>query len=116
MNFKNIKLKNLLVNLLITLIYPIVKLFISNNKIIAFSDSCFILGVLLSIVGTVNLLVIHGDLDITGFILQRSLNKNTHDYQTFKKDQDNKRKDSFNYPLLCGIILIIISYITSLFA
>lgn len=117
MNFKNLKIKNLLLNLFICFLYPLFRLIVSNNKMLALSDSCFILGLLLVLLGGVNILLIHGDLDITGYIANRAFNKDsTQDYKAFKKEREAKRKDSFNYPLLCGIILLLIAYIVSLFA
>lgn len=113
MNFRNLKIKNLIGNLLIVLAYPILKGVITK-KMIMFCDSCTIIGLALLLVGAVNILVLHGDFDIIGYIARRN-DPNRKNYDAYSKDQHEKRKDSFNYPLLEAIILFIISYLFSFF-
>ena len=116
MNFKNLKIKPLLINLGICFAFPIIKAYVETNKILVFSNTCTIIGLLCLLFGIINSLVLHGDYDITSYIMHRTLNKNNkQNYDSYKKDKEEKRKDSFNYPLLCGIILIIISYLSALF-
>ena len=55
-----------------------------------------------------------GDFDITGFIASRAIGKNKEDFDAYITNQNEKRKDSFNYPLLCGIILIVLAGISAL--
>ena len=114
MNIKNLKVKNLIINLVICLIYPLVRA-LSTKSILLFSDSCTIIGLALVIIGVMNSFFLHGDLDITGFIASRALNKNAKEFDAYMKDQEAKRKDSFNYPLLCAFIILIIAYLSSLF-
>ncbi len=115
MNFKNLKIKTLLTNLLICLAYPLVKAYVSTDKLLIFSDTCVIIGFLCLLFGAINSLILRGDYDITSYIMQRTINKSNQNFDNYKKDKEEKRKDSFNYPLLCGIILIIISYLSALF-
>ena len=116
MNFKNLKIKSLLIDLIICLTFPIVKAYSStNNKLLIFSDICTIIGFLCLLFGVINSLILHGDYDVTSYIMQRTIHKNSQNFDSYKKDKEEKRKDSFNYPLLCGIILIIISYLSALF-
>ena len=114
MNLKNLKIKNLITNLLIALAYPILKFATSKNRLLAFSDACFIIGLFLIIVGILTWLLLKGDFDITTYIADRVFKKEERDFNTFMKDQKEKRKDSFNYPFFCGIIMLILSFITAL--
>lgn len=113
MNFKNLKIKNLIGNLLIVLVYPILK-GIVTKKMIMFCDSCTIISLALFIVGIINSLVLHGDFDIMGYIARKK-DPNRKGFDAYIKDQNSKRKDSFNYPLFEAIILLIISYLFSFF-
>lgn len=113
MSFKNIKLKYLILNLIIGLVYPLVKAFTSSQPLLVFSDTCTIIGLALLVIGVVNSFFLHGDLDITGFIANRALAKDKTDFDEYMKDQEEKRKDSFNYPLLIASIMLIVSMITA---
>ena len=115
MNFKNLKIKTLLTNLLICLAYPLIKAYVSTNKLLIFSDTCVIIAFLCLLFGVINSLILHGDYDVASYIMQRTINKSNQNYDNYKKDKEEKRKDSFNYPLLCGFILIMISYLSALF-
>lgn len=114
MNFKNIKLKYLLLNLFILLFYPCVKAYASKSLLVL-SDTCTIIGMIAIIFGVVNSFFLHGDLDITGFVAHRRLSDTKQDFETYMKNQEEKRRGSFNYPLLCGFLLFIIAYLISLF-
>lgn len=114
MKLKNIKIKNLLIDLFIIMLYPIVKAIVSNKHLLVFSDTCVIFGLVLLIIGVINSFFLHGDLDITGFIASRAL-KNNVTYEEYMTDQEEKRKDSFNYPLFISFILLILGYLTALF-
>ena len=114
MNFKNLKIKTLIINLLIALAYPVLKFVTSKNRLLAFSDACVIIGLFLIVVGVATWLSLKGDFDITGYITNRALKKEDRDFDIYMKDQIEKRKDSFNYPILCAIILFILSFITAL--
>ena len=114
---KKIKLQVLSYSLLCGLSYPIIKTLISDNKLVVFSDSCLIVGMVFIIVGIVYNFVLKGDLDITAFIAKRSLNRNKNlDFDKYVSDKQKERENSVNYPLLVSLILIIISLVTSLFA
>ena len=114
MKFANFRLNYFITNLIVVLLYPIYRYVSNNNSLLAFSDACFIIGLFLLIVGIVLILYGHGDFDITGYIASRALGKNKEDFASYIANQKEKRKDSFNYPLLCGIILIVLSVLTAL--
>ena len=114
MNFKNFKLKPYLINVGLALLYPLVRGISAENHMLVFSDTCLVIGMFVLIYAVVNSLFLHGDYDITGYVANRTFNKDRMDYDEYKKEQEEKRKDSFNYPLLSAITLFIISYISSL--
>ena len=136
MKFRNIKIKNLMVSILVSFAYPITKSLISKNRLLVFSDTCLIIGLFSLVLGLMNLLYLHGDFDITNYIAHTLITREGNnlasfltrknnllgtattseraDLVSFIEKQKNKRKDSFNYPLFCSIILLIMSYITSL--
>ncbi len=114
MKFANFRLNYFITNMIVALLYPIYRYVSSSNSLLAFSDGCFIIGLFLLIVGIVLILYAHGDFDITGFIASRAIGKNKEDFDVYITNQNEKRKDSFNYPLLCGIILIILSFLSAL--
>ena len=114
MKFANFRLDHFITNMIVVLLYPLYRYVSNNNSLLAFSDACFIIGLFLLIVGIVLILYGHGDFDITGYIASRAIGKNQEDFDTYIANQQEKRKDSFNYPLLCGLILLVISGITAL--
>ena len=72
MRFKHIKIRVLIVHLIITLAYPAAKAFISEyNRLMIFSDSLTIIGLLLIALGIGYTFVLHGDFDRTGFVFMR---------------------------------------------
>lgn len=114
MNFKNIKLKYLLLNLFILLFYPCVKAY-ATKSLLVLSDTCTIMGLVAIIFGVINSLFLHGDFDITGFVAHRRFAQDKQDFDVYMKNQEEKRRGSFNYPLLCAFLLLLIAYLISLF-
>ena len=111
--FSGLKVKDFIINLLICLIYPICKTIMSDNKLLVFSDTAFIMSLVFIIGGVVSHLIRSGDFDITGFIAARSFGKAKDlTFEKYKKDKINERKDSFNYLFFVGIIVFVISMIT----
>ena len=111
--FSGFKVKDFIINLLICLAYPICKTIISENKLLVFSDTSFIMSLVFMIGGVVNHLIRSGDFDITTFIAARSFSKNKDlTFDKYKKDKESERKDSFNYLFFVGIIVFVISMIT----
>ncbi len=116
MKFRNIKAKDLIINLLIAFLWPIVSALRSKHHILAFSDACTFTGLAFLIIGLVNIFILSGDFDITGYVAQRALSKDKKEFSDYMEQQENKRKESFNYPLFSGIILLFSAWISSLFA
>lgn len=115
MNFSHLKVKYLLINLLIALAYPALKGLRSDHKLLAFSDGCTYIGLFLLIAGIINTFFLKGDFDITGFVASRAFSKDKKDFDSYMKEQEDKRKEGFNYPLLCAFILLLIAYVSALF-
>lgn len=114
--FKNFKLNNFVTNFIICIIYPIIKTIISDNKLIVLSDSLFIMSLIYIVFGVINSLILHGDFDITNYIIRRTSKANSNlTFDKFSKDIKDERKGSFNYPLFIGIFVLIISYIIAIF-
>ena len=73
-----------------------------------------IIAMVLLIGGVVYALILHGDYDIAGFIVKRGANsKEELNYQSYKKEQKEKREEAFNYPLFLAIVYLIASAIIS---
>ena len=111
--FKGFKISNFISTLIIGLFYPIIKTAISNNKLLVFSDTTFIISLFFLVFGVLNNLFLHGDFDITTYITKKVFVKDKEPYDVFKENMKEKREDSFNYPLFVGILLFVISIITS---
>lgn len=120
---KNIKPGMLILHVIITLAYPAVKAFrAEGNRLLAFTDALTIIALVLLIGGVIYSLALHGFFDISTYYLQRG-------FRTFKffnprrgEDTDinqsidefliearEKRKNAFNYPLLLGIVYLLVS-------
>ena len=113
--FKNFSLKMFLRCLPFVIVYPLYKTVTASNRALAFSDSCLILSLVLLILGILYFLYQKGDFDNHTFLYSSGLKPDAN-YETFKKKQDEKRENSFNYPLLYAVILLALSGLSSLFA
>lgn len=113
LNIKNLNPRVLLTHIIITLGYPAAKAFVTEgNKLQVFTDAMTIIAMVLLIGGVVYALILHGDYDIAGFIVKRGANsKEELNYQSYKKDQKEKRAEAFNYPLFLAIVYLIASAI-----
>ena len=139
--FKSFELKHFITTSIIAFAYPIIKTCISNNKLLVFSDTSFIISLIFVAIGILNMSVLNGDYDLQGFIAQRSFGKNNNlnfsnkdlanatvkgnnskgvleknnfmTFEQYRNIKENERKDRFNYPLFTGIIILIVSLITS---
>lgn len=113
LNIKNLNPRVLLTHIIITLGYPAAKAFVTEgNKLQVFTDAMTIIAMVLLIGGVVYALILHGDYDIAGFIVKRGANsKEELNYQSYKKEQKEKREEAFNYPLFLAIVYLIASAI-----
>ena len=115
LSIKNLNPRVLLTHIIITLGYPAAKAFVTEgNKLQVFTDAMTIIAMVLLIGGVVYALILHGDYDIAGFIVKRGANsKEELNYQSYKKEQKEKREEAFNYPLFLAIVYLIASAIIS---
>lgn len=110
-------IKSLSIGLMIVLLYPLTKAYTSVNHIGAFSDSCLIIGLIMSLIGVFNSLRLHGDYDITTFITRWTVFKNKElTFDEYVNEKNKNREGIINYPLYIGIILIIFSIIAAYIA
>lgn len=117
MNPKNIRLKVLLPNLFIAFAYPVIAYFIADsNPLYYMINAMTITGLIFIVLGVLYSFVLHGDLDITSYVAMRALNKGKKKtYADYKQDKNDDRKNSFNYPLLNGILLLIAAAVATAF-
>lgn len=117
MRFKNFRLWNWLGFLLIACLYPAFA-YVSNkeNPLLAFINALTIVGIVFVVMGIILSLVVHGDFDITEYVARRAVNKkHMKSYEAFKADKQEKREDHFNYPLLTGIFMIVVSALLTIY-
>lgn len=92
---KKIRIRELIILLIISLLYPVAKAVISQNHLITFSDSTFIIGLLAIMIGIFNEAVLHGDYDIASYLAHRRKFKNNNiDLKLMQMNKKKKRKDS----------------------
>ena len=116
MKLKNIRLTNVIIVSMFILTYPLLKSLTSEgNKALIFLDAMTITSLGMVIFGVIYNLYLKGDLDASKFIIQRNLLKKKVSYETYSANEEEKRKDSFNYPLFMGIVYLCIAYLVSKF-
>ena len=111
--FQNIKWQTLLIYVLISLAYPVVKALVSSgNRLQIFTDILTIFSMVLIIVGIFYRLVLKGDFDVTGFVFKRGAQKDMNQsFETYEKNKREEREAAFNYPLFLGILYFVVSIV-----
>ncbi|MBR0407425.1 MAG: hypothetical protein IJI53_05270 [Clostridia bacterium] len=117
LKFKNIRLRPLLIHLIVTLLYPVFRAFIAeNNKLLLFTDAITIIGLVMIAGGVIYALFLHGDFDISGYLLKRGLQKEPkRNYIAYLYDVYEQREGAFNYPLFVGLLYIAAALILGYF-
>ena len=112
---KNINLRVLISHLIVTLAYPAVKAYTTEGrKLLVFTDAITIIAYILLIGGIIYSLYLHGDFDISSFLLKRGVKKeDKQSYEAYMADRKEKREEAFNYPLFLGIVYILFAIVTS---
>lgn len=117
MKLKNIRPVKLLIYFLIAMIWPVIRwITVENNKWLAATDAATVVGLILIALGIIVIAVLHGDYDITEYALMRIRLRRqavVKSFDAFKNDKEEEREGSFNYPLLTGIVMLILSIIAS---
>ena len=104
--FKNIKPQTLLTHVIVTLLYPLARVVMaSSQRLLVFTDCLTIVAAILLIAGVVYSLYLHGDFDISSFVMRRGMkNAPKQTFEAFMANQKERREESFNYPLFLGAV------------
>ena len=99
----------------LTLAYPIGKALISSeNQLMIFSDTLLIISLLLLAFGVLFTFARHGDFDISKYVFRRGTDKDAKPFKEYKKDLEDTRSETFNYPLFFGLIYLAVSLFVGL--
>ncbi len=113
-SFRSVRLPVLLTAVPLTLAYPAAKALISSkNRIMIFSDSLLIISLVLIAMGVLFTLTRFGDFDITKYVFRRGTDQNAKPFAEYKKDREEERKSTFNYPLFFGLVYLAVSFLTA---
>ena len=115
LNLKHMKLRPLLVHLIVTLLYPVFRACIAEtDKLLLFADAITIIGLLMIVGGIIYALYLHGDFDISGYLLKRGVQKEpTQTYFAYLYEVYAKREGAFNYSLFLGLLYLAAALILS---
>ncbi len=113
MKGKRAKLRVLLSHLIITLSYPAARaLTAPDHRLLRFTDAITITALVLLIGGLIYSMILHGDFDISTFVFRRGAQKEMkQDFRTYKSEQEEKRAEAFNYPLILGLFYLVLAAI-----
>lgn len=106
--FQNLKAGTLIAHLFVTLAYPTVKALSSpRSGLLVFTDALTILALVLVVCGLVYALILRGDFDVSGFVVQRGFRRDRgKSYRAYRADRKEEREAAFNYPLFLGILYL----------
>ena len=104
--FKNIKPQTLLAHAVVTLLYPFARaVMASSQRLLIFTDCMTIVAAILIIAGVIYSLYLHGDFDISSYVMRRARsNAPKQTFEAYKANQKERREASFNYPLFLGVV------------
>ena len=103
--FKNIKPQTLLTHVIVTLLYPLARVVMVSSQRLVFTDCLTIVAAILLIAGVVYSLYLHGDFDISSYVMRRARsNAPKQTFEVYKANQKERREASFNYPLFLGAV------------
>ena len=89
-SFKKIKLRVLITHLIVTLLYPAFRAVAAEtDKALIFIDSLTIIGLVLVIGGVIYALVLHGDFDISGYLLKRGVARPRQGFDAARAEKPN---------------------------
>ena len=101
----------MLVVIPLTLAYPVAKALISEkyNRLTIFSDTLLIISLVLLALGVLFTFARFGDFDITKYIFRRGTDKDAKSFEEYRKDLEQERRETFNYPLFFGLVYLAVS-------
>ncbi|MBR6209221.1 MAG: hypothetical protein IKQ69_09510 [Oscillospiraceae bacterium] len=105
---KNINPRVLLSHMIVTLAYPACKALIAeSNKLMVFIDVMTIIALVMLIGGIIYAMILHGDFDISGFLLRRGARGGEKKgFREYLADLRENREKSFNYPLFLSLVYL----------
>lgn len=107
-------IKRLIITYFVAMIYPVFK-GVTEHSLLPITDSTFIMSLILLAFGLINNIGRLGAFDSTIYMFKRNFQHYDKSYQVYLADVKEKKKDSFNYPLFLGILLLITSIVVNLF-
>lgn len=118
LKFRNLRLRPLLIHLIVTLIYPVFRaLTAEKSGLLIFTDALTITGLVMIIGGVIYALVLHGDFDISRYLLKRGVQKEPkQSWFAYLYEVYEKREGAFNYPLFVGLVYVIVSVLIAYLA
>ena len=79
-----------------------------------FADAITIIGLVMIVGGIIYALYLHGDFDISGYLLKRGVQKEPKQtYFAYLHDVYAKREGAFNYSLFLGLLYLAAALILS---
>lgn len=115
MNFKRFDLRGEIIVLCIALGFPLFKFFSSDgDRLLRLIDAATVTGLVFLIIGVFYSFILRGDLDVTEYFTRRVAQRGVKPFKAFLRDKEEEREGRFNYPLLNGIIMLILSWILTL--
>ena len=77
----------------------------SSQRLLIFTDCLTIVAAILLIAGVVYSLYLHGDFDISSYVMRRARsNAPKQTFEAYKANRKERREASFNYPLFLGAV------------
>ena len=115
LKLKNIRLRPLLAHLIVTLLYPVFRAIIAeDHKLLLFTDAITIIGLVMIAGGVFYALFLHGDFDISSYLMKRGMQKEPKEtFRTYLMNVYEKREGAFNYPLFLGVLYLLAAVILS---
>ena len=115
LRLKKFRLRPFLIHLIVTLLYPVFRAVIAEeDKLLIFTDAITIIGLVMIAGGIIYALFLHGDFDISGYLLKRGVQKEPkQNFNAYLFDVYEKREEAFNYPLFVGLIYLAVALILS---
>jgi len=117
MKFPKLSLRNLLTSVICAFAYPVYAYVSSDSTpLLDFLDALTITGLVFLIIGIILSMVLHGDFDISEYLVRRTIEKeHMKPFEAFKQDKQDARRSRINEPFLTGVIALAVSAVLAFF-